>query len=356
MNRQAPLMTRSRSLIAGLALALFSLALRAEDYSASVAIIAGDVVRAREDALREVLRDVGLAGDVELRSATALVNQQLVQSSLLTSRVKLKAFSVVDEQISGNRLRLTVRVEQEVVAPARCEPVLWVKNIDATWQIAANTTVSGEQRQAVLLFFSGLREALSSSYPALTSAAVDAPHSFASSPSASLPYHLLASVVPQDGAAGHLLAVKILGADGATINALDYAIDLDQLMVRQRESLGYASLTRWVLSAEASAQVELIAQALSATLRCLPVVVRVPEGGSNRRIKIDTVAGAKQSQPSIVFYSDVFPVKADGTIDLLALQGALTVGQRDDAQLYLELPKKTAGRPYPSPGAFLWLP
>lgn len=347
--------TWSRSLIAGLVLALFSLAPRAEVYTASVAIIAGDVVRAREDAVREVLRDVGLAGDVELRSATALVNQQLVQSSLLTSRVKLKEFTVVAEEITGNRLRLTVRVEQEVLAPARCEPVLWAKNIDATWQIAANATVSGEQRQAVLLFFSSLREALSSSYPALASAAA-APNAWPSSPSAGLPYHLLASVVPRDGAAGHLLAVKIFGADGTTINALDYALDLDQLMVRQRESLGYANLTRWVLSAEASAQVERIAQALSATLRCLPVVLRVPDGGSSGRIKIDTLAGARLGQPSIAFYSDVFPVKADGTIDLLVLQGALTVGGSDDAQLYLELPKKIAGRPYPSPGAFVWLP
>lgn len=349
------LTSRSRSLIACLVLALFSLAPRAEVYTANVAIIAGDVVRAREDAVREVLRDVGLAGDVELRSATALVNQQLVQSSLLTSRVKLKEFTVVAEEITGNRLRLTVRVEQEVLAPARCEPVLWAKNIDATWQIAANTTVSGEQRQAVLLFFSSLREALTSSYPALASAAA-APNALPSSPSAGLPYHLLASVVSRDGAAGHLLAVKILGADGTTINALDYALDLDQLMVRQRESLGYANLTRWVLTAEASAQVERIAQALSATLRCLPVVLRVADGGSSGRIKIDTLAGARLGQPSIAFYSDVFPVKADGTIDLLVLQGALTVGNSDDAQLYLELPKKIAGRPYPSPGAFVWLP
>ena len=352
MRRQPSLTTRSRSrsLIAGLVLALFSLALRAEVYTANVAIIAGDVVRAREDAVREVLRDVGLAGDVELRSATALVNQQLVQSSLLTSRVRLKSFAVVDEEIAGNRLRLTIRVEQEVVAPARCEPVLSAKNIDADWQIAANATISGEQRQAVQLFYTGLREALASSYPALASAA--APNALPSSP----PYHLLASVVPRDGAAGYRLTVKILGADGTTINAFDEALDLDKLMIRQREALGYANLTRWVLSAEASAQAGRIAQSLAVMLRCLPVVLRVPDGGAGARIKIDTLAGARLGTPSIAFYSDVFPVKSDGMIDLLVLQGALTVGHIDDAQLYLELPKKIAGRPYPSPGAFLWLP
>ena len=86
------------------------------------------------------------------------------------------------------------------------------------------------------------------------------------------------------------------------------------------------------------------------------MVLRVADGGSSGRIKIDTLAGARLGQPSIAFYSDVFPVKADGTIDLLVLQGALTVGGSDDAQLYLELPKKIAGRPYPSPGAFVWLP
>lgn len=355
MRRQPSMTTRSRSLklIAGLVLALFSLTLRAEVYSASVAIIDGDVVRAREDAVREVLRDVALAGDVELRSATALVNQQLVQSSLLTSRVKLKEFTVIDEEVSGNRLRLSIRVEQELVAPARCEPVLWAKNIDAVWQIAANTTISGESRQAVLLFFSGLREALSSFYPALAPVDAAAPNSSGSTNS---PYHLLASVVPRDRAAGHLLAVKIVGGDGLTIKALDYAIDVDKLMVRQREALGYANLTRWVLSAEALAQVEQIARELSATLRCLPVVVRAADGGSNGKMKIDTIAGQKMGQPSIVFYSDVFPVKADGGVDLLAFKGALTVSHSDDAHLYLELPKKSAGRPYPSPGTFLWLP
>ena len=354
MGRKKLMAARWPNLIACLALALSSAAARAEVYSASVTIVDGDVVRAREDAVREVLRDVGLAGDVELRSATALVNQELVESSLLTSRVKLKEFSVSAEEIVGNRLRLVIHVEKERVLPARCEPVLWTKNIDSVWQIAANTTISGELRQAVLLFFSALRESLASAYPALLS--VDDAESNSKNP-ANPPYHLLASVAPQGAGeqAGHLLALNVLGADGATIKALSYALDIKTLMVRQRESLGYANLTRWVLTAEASAQVERIVQELAAALRCLPVVVRIPENGSSARIKIDTVAGQQMSAPSIVFYSDVFPVKADGTIDLLALKGALTVGHSDDAQLYLERPKKIAGRPYPSPGAFLWL-
>ena len=340
------------NLIACLVLALSSAAALAEIYSANVAIVDGDVVRAREDAVREVLRDVALAGDVELRSATALVDQQLYQSSLLTSRVKLKEFSVIEEQIVGNRLRLSIRVEKELVPPARCEPVVWTKNIDSVWQLAANTTISGELRQAVLLFFSGLRESLAVSCPALLSAD-DAASNSPTPP----PYHLLASVAPQGTGeqAGHLLAVKVVGADGATIKALNYALDIKTLMVKQRESLGYANLTRWVLTTEASAQIGRIVQELSAALRCLPVVVRVPDNGLGARIRIDTVAGQRMSQPSIVFYSDVFPVKADGTIDLLALKGALTVSHSDDAQLYLELPKKIAGRPYPSPGSFLWL-
>ena len=339
---------RGSMLTAGLALALLSAALRAEVYSASVAIIDGDVVRAREDAVREVLRDVGLAGEVELRSATALVDQQLVESSLLTSRARLSEFSVVDEEIAGNRLRLSIRVEQQRLAPTRCEPVLWTKNIDAVWQIAANTTISGEARQAVQLFFSALRGSLAAAYPAL---AADA-----ASSSGDSPYRLVAAVAPNEGAAGHRLAVKIFGADGTPISMFDDALDLDKLMVRRRESLGYADLTRWVLTAEASAQVERISRQLAATLRCLPVVVRVADGGARGSIKIDTVAGQPLSLPSIVFYSDVFPVKVDGTIDLLVLKGALTVSRSDETHLYLQLPKKIAGRPYPSPGAFLWLP
>jgi hypothetical protein len=339
---------RGSMVAAGLILALLSAALRAEVYSANVAIIDGDVVRAREDALREVLRDVALAGEVELRSATALVDQQFVESSLLTSRARLSEFSVVDEEIVGDRLRLAIRVEQQRLPPTRCEPVLWTKNLDAVWQIAANTTISGEARQAVQLFFSGLRESLAAAYPGLADAAA--------STSSDAPYRLVAAVAPNDGAAGHRLAVKVFGADGTTISAFDDALDLDKLMVRRRESLGYADLTRWVLTAEASAQVERISRQLAAMLRCLPVVVRVADGGSRANIKIDTVAGQPLSLPSIVFYSDVFPVKADGTIDLLALKGALTVSRSDETHLYLQLPKKVAGRPYPSPGAFLWLP
>lgn len=329
-------------------------AARAEVYSADVAIIDGDVVRAREDGVREVLRDVALAGDVELRSATALVNQQFVESSLLTSRARLSEFSVVDEQIVGNRLRLSIRVEQQRVPPTRCEPALWTKNIDAVWQIAADTAISGEPRQAAQLFLSGLRQALAAAYPALQPAAA----AFAASDSAHPlpPYRLLASVAPRDGAAGYRLAVKVSGADGTTISALDYALDVDRLMVRRREALGYADLTRWVLSDEASAQVARIAQELAATLRCLPVVLRVGENRGRANIIIDTVAGQPLSLPAIVFYADVFPVKADGTIDLLALKGALTVGRSDDAQLSIQLPNKIAGRPYPSPGTFLWVP
>jgi hypothetical protein len=339
--------SRAWHLAACFVLALFSLTLRAEVYSANVAIIDGDVVRAREDALREVLREVALAGEVELRSATALVDQQLVESSLLTSRARLSEFSVVDEEIVGNHLRLSIRVEQQRLAPARCEPVLWTKNIDAVWQIAANAAISGAARQAVQLFLAGLRESLAAAYPALADAA---------SNSGDSPYRLVAAVVPNDGAAGHRLAVKVFGADGTAISAFDDALDPDKLMVKRRESLGYADLTRWVLSVEASAQVERISRQLAATLRCLPVVARVAEGGSRGSIKIDTVAGQPLSLPAIVFYSDVFPVKADGTIDLLALKGALTVSRSDESHLYLQLPKKIAGRPYPSPGAFLWLP
>ena len=349
MSRKQSMSARSRAwnLAACFVLALFSLTLRAEVYSANVAIIDGDVVRAREDALREVLRDVALAGEVELRSATALVDQQFVESSLLTSRARLSEFSVVDEEIVGNRLRLSIRVEQQRLAPTRCEPVLWTRNIDAVWQIAASTTISGEARQAVQLFLAGLRESLAAAYPALADAA---------SGSGDSPYRLVAALVPNDGAAGHRLAVKIFGADGTTISAFDDALDLDQLMVKRREALGYADLTRWVLTAEASAQVERISRQLAATLRCLPVVVRVAEGGARGSIKIDTVAGQPLSLPAIVFYSEVFPVKADGTIDLLALKGALTISRSDESHLYLQLPKKIAGRPYPSPGAFLWLP
>ena len=353
MSRKQSMSARSRAwnLAACFALALFSLTLRAEVYSANVAIIDGDVVRAREDALREVLRDVALAGEVELRSATALVDQQFVESSLLTSRARLSEFSVVDEEIVGDRLRLSIRVEQHRLAPARCEPVLWTKNIDAVWQIAANASVSGAARQAVQLFLAGLRESLAAAYPALADAAAANP-----SNSGDSPYRLVAAVVPNDGKAGHRLAIKVFGADGTAVSAFDDALDPDQLMVRRRESLGYADLTRWVLTAEASAQVERISRQLAATLRCLPVVVRVADGGARGSIKIDTVAGQPLSLPAIVFYSDVFPVKADGTIDLLALKGALTVSRSDESHLYLQLPKKIAGRPYPSPGAFLWLP
>lgn len=327
------------------------LAARAEVYSADITIIDGDVVRAREDAVREVLRDVALAGDVELRSATALVNQQLVESSLLTSRARLSEFSVVDEQIAGNRLRLSIRVERQRLPPTRCEPALWTRNIDAVWQVAGDSAISGEARQAALLFLAGLRQALAAAYPALQPAAA-APDSAHAAP----PYRLHVSVAPRDGAPGHRLAVKVSGADGTTISALDDALDVDRLMVRRREALGYADLTRWVLSDEASAQAARIAQELAATLRCLPVVLRVGDNRGRASIVIDTIAGQPLSLPAIVFYADAFPVKADGTIDLLALKGALTVSRSDDAQLSIQLPKKIAGRPYPSPGAFLWIP
>ena len=334
---------------------------RADVYSAEVAIVDGDVVRAREDAVREVLRDVALAGDVELRSATALVDQQLFESSLLTSRARLSEFSVVDEQIVGNRLRLAIRVEQQRLAPARCEPVLWARNIDAVWLIAADAAISGAAREAAQLFLSGLRDALATAYPALQPAAVTASatrpsHSAQSARPHPPPYRLLATVSAADGPARHRLAVKILGADGTTIGAFDEALDLDQLMVKRREALGYADLTRWVLAPEASAQVARIARELAATLRCLPVVLRVGESAARDDLRIDTVAGQPLSLPPIVFYADVFPVKADGSIDLLTIKGALTASRSDDTHLYLQLPKKIAGRPYPSPGAFLWVP
>lgn len=333
---------------------------RGEVYSAEVAIEGGDVVRAREDAVREVLRDVALAGDVELRSATALVDQQLFESSLLTSRARLSEFSVVDEQIVGNRLRLAIRVEQQRLAPARCAPALWARNIDAVWLVAADAAISGEPREAAQLFLSGLRAALAAAYPALqpaTAASAVRPSHFAQAARTDPPpYRLLATVSAADGSARHRLAVKILGADGTTIGALDEALELEQLMVKRREALGYADLTRWVLSDEASAQVARIARELAATLRCLPVVLRVGESAARDEIRIDTVAGQPLSLPSIVFYADVFPVKVDGSIDLLTIKGALTASRSDDNRLYLQLPKKIAGRPYPSPGAFLWVP
>ena len=351
---------RWRGLLAVVCVLALPLTARAEVYSAEVAIEGGDVVRAREDAVREVLRDVALAGDVELRSATALVDQQLFESSLLTSRARLSEFSVVDEQIVGDRLRLAIRVEQQKLAPARCEPVLWARNIDAVWQVAADAAISGEAREAAQLFLSGLRDALAAAYPALQPAAVAASAARAShsTPSARTnppPYRLLATVSAADGSPRHRLAVKILGADGTAIGAFDDALDLDKLMVKRREALGYADLTRWVLSPEASAQVARVARELAATLRCLPVVLRVGEGGRDD-IRIDTVAGQPLSLPTIVFYADVFPVKADGSIDLLAIKGALTASRSDDNHLYLQLPKKIAGRPYPLPGAFLWVP
>ena len=352
---------RWRGLLMAVCVLALPLAARAEVYTAEVVIEGGDVVRAREDAVREVLRDVALAGDVELRSATALVDQQLFESSLLTSRARLSEFSVVDEQIVGNRLRLAIRVEQQRLAPARCEPALWARNIDAVWQVAADAAISGAAREAAQLFLSGLRAALATAYPALQPVAVTAraarpSHSAQSARPNPPPYRLLATVSAADGSARHRLAVKILGADGTTIGALDEALELEQLMVKRREALGYADLTRWVLSDEASAEVARIARELAATLRCLPVVLRVGESAARDDLRIDTVAGQPLSLPAIVFYADVFPVKADGSIDLLTINGALTASRSDDNRLYLQLPKKIAGRPYPSPGAFLWVP
>ena len=330
------------------AISLPSFSCWSDEYSASATIVGGDIQQAKQTAIREVLRDVGLTGDVEVRSATSMINDNIVQASLVSSRLRITDLSVVEEKVVGKTLNVTIRVQTQRLQSAVCEPPIWINNVELVLQVSRNSMISGATWDGVNLFFSALRDALTGAYPGIV-----APNAGI----ANRPYQLVGTIEREDttNKPVHALAFKLQGGDGAIIKQWRYTLDVSNIATKKRQSLGYADLERLVLTPDSLMQTTRIGDDLSAVLRCMPVVARIPDSVLDGKIRIKTINGMKSAAPTLVFFSDRFPVKEDGLVDLLVIGGTLEANKIGENDIYVDIPKKIAGQPFPSPGAYLLL-
>ena len=115
----------------------------AETFTSTVQIAGGDVPMARQEAIKGILWDAGLQGRVNVHSKTALVQDRLVESTIVSSRTRLTGFTIVSEKIVGAMLTIIARVEKQNGNIVACESSLPFRNIKLEWQrnvgyVAAN--------------------------------------------------------------------------------------------------------------------------------------------------------------------------------------------------------------------------
>lgn len=314
-----------------LALMGASLAASAERQALTWQVVDGDVNAARAQLVQQLFKNIGLQGDLFVSSATANIDGQLTDIALVTSTTRLTRFTVVEEELTGNTLRMVVEFDRSTEASAPCTPPLFARNIEVRASLQ-DKGINIEWREALQDYLAALHQALSRQHPM-----VIAPRQS----TAQAAFLLQLRIHPLGDGSRSRLSIVLEGVDGSSALEIRREFNNDELRVRKRVSLGYADLITWNLSNKATQQIDEVSAALYQPLRCLPVVlkVRADEKGD---FLIDGTQNPEAPPPATALYSPVFPLDRGFGVNFLKLSRLLSVTPLNAGKFQLLDVKKTA--------------
>lgn len=354
--------------LVALCLFLYGMPLKsvAETYNATVPIVRGDVASARDEAIRDILWEAGLQGGALIQSKSALVQEDYVQSTVVNSRFHLRKFKVTQEEILTDRLKITALIEKEDAAPPSCVTSFPMKNIRFEWRGTQGNKISEGARQGSFAFGRLLGQALREEMgPYLLPPEASSQEAVyrligtleISDPPSSLPLQALRPLLshlpfPLLPTGVQTVRFQFRAADGTLIKELKFPAPTTEFASLERQNLGYATLSQWVLAPEAYSLLNAVKPKLAEGLKCLPTVARIPETGPDGGFAIATDSAAQISREAIIFFASTWPITENGSIDLTRIDGNLRP-QKGNGSLNFVGAKRLPGRKYPAKGGYL---
>jgi len=316
-------------------------------YTSSVVIVGNDIAEARQRAIREILQEVAFFGDLEIRTATVLIDYVPHERTLLDSRFRIGRFEVTREIIDNGKLILSAHVEAATAGDGNCPPVFRDKHIGVNITLPRPPLLSPETLRDISAF----TDLLVTELAMQTSMIAQAGQSRVST----APYGLLIKMLPGTAKTNWELRLDITGPDGKTLISHTTSLDTENLQSNERISLGYASLRRRIPTTGARQLAQEMARSVSASARCLPAIVHTPIPDERGLITLQGLEHTPVQPPLMAFFARRFPVTPGGSIDLLLLDGVIEILGVNDGQLHLRFPQKLLTPPGGAPHGFILL-
>ena len=343
----------------------------AEIYSATVPIVEGDVARARQEAIKEMLWEAGLQGGVAVESKTAVIQDLVAQSTIVSSRIRLKEFALVSEEILADRISISARIEKQSEGPSKCASTLPFKNIKFAWNSKASYVDGPNQYPGAQLFGDLLAKTLHEDVGDFLAVGEGNDENLAYRLTGSLvtvqgpdpkeenvAYRLvraLISIVHQakKPAGEQHVRFQLTGANGKTIRVLSFPVGSTGLAVNITEDRGYTKVSRWIPTSEAIALVKDVAATLAKEIRCLPALVRISDVAPDGAVLFSAEAASLLKQRPIVFFAETWPLGRDGELDPVLLEGQLQSAGKKAHWLQLKSQSLSPDRKTPTVGGYL---
>lgn len=318
---------------------------QADRFYGQAPIFGGDLDQARRVAIKQILSDASLTGHIDVVAASAQIDQQFKQRTLVSSQSRVRAIRVQSEQIQNDTLSLVVDMELESQAPSSCSPRFPVQHTTLALSDTLSHLPPGEQREKARIFLD--RFSVHLSHLSTISRSADEFET--------LPGYRLEVSIPHDQRIDPNWQFHLSGADGKRITTLSYPLGKETLAKQQTVSLGYANLRKLALTRNGENLSSQIAQDLTSMLRCMPVVIGIPNEFSGDTIQVNAIEKRPTDKtPAFALFAERFPVGVDGRIDLLRIDGVLDVRNGADGALILQK-SRTKGTPGLPPGGFIVL-
>ena len=343
----------------------------AQTYTATVPIVGADVARARQEAIKELLWEAGLQGGAGVQSTSAVVQDVLAQSTIVTARTRLKSFSLIGEEIAGDNLTITARIDKQSGGPNSCESTLPFRNIKFEWRNRVIYADGPNQYPGGVLFGELLAKTLDEEvggflFPrggndedvaySLVGSLVTSPGPDVKPESAAyrLVRSLISMVYQSEKSAGtQQLRFRLLGANGKLLRVFEFPVGSKGLAINVDEDRGYAKVNKWVLTNDAHALLKDVAATLVREIRCLPALVRIAEVAADGSILIPSDEASLIKQRSIVFFSEAWPIAADGEVDPTLLEGQMQSSVVGNYRLRFRSESRATERKRPAAGGYL---
>lgn len=317
-----------------------------EPLSATVTIIGGDLGAARSEAVREMLWEAGMRADAVVHSRSALIGGDLRESTVVSTRFRLKRFQIVGEEITQGQLRLSAEIEREAADTAGCTPSLPLQNIGYGWEGVAGERASEADEQGG----QALGAALEGELRASVAAYLQDP----GAPRAEAVYRIGAALELPGGTSGAVLRLQLRGSAGdGLIREFRLPAGPAPLARREDTHLGYALLRQWVPTAASLRLAKDAARQLEEVIRCLPALVRIPRLEPDGGFRLPTRFPLDLGQRGLMLFFSAWPVKEGGAVDLLQADGYLTPERVDEHGVRFPGGARLPGRKYPVGGGYL---
>ena len=290
-----------------------------------------DLDTVRTQLLKQLFVNIGLAGDLSVRSASASVNGRFSETTIVTSTARLVGFKVLKEELIEGQLRMIVEVERQKASSASCTPSIFANNVEVRSYLPERGLDIGK-RETLRDYVDTLHQTLSRRHPVIIPPGGAIEHAA---------FQLQVRAQSLEDGVHTLLTLALEGADGTPLLEIKKTLELAELRVRKRVSIGYANLLNWRLSESALQQIDELSATLQQPLNCLPVVLRV-HSGDDGEIIIEGRQNPDGVAPSVAFFSSNFPLTREFGVDFLKLSRLFAVNIVDPERILLVEPIKTA--------------